>query len=132
MEAQLRKEQECRLAAASDQQILLCDRSAIDPVVYAVLTGKDEEEALEKRNALVGTLEFQRALTLYRGSVVVLLNPVPEWLVDDGIRSLDNQIECLKVFRQVLCELGIGYSEIGPETKDLDRRVAIIRRLIQR
>lgn len=128
LDAQLRREQECRIVAIAEQQILLCDRSAIDPVVYAILTAKNEDEAREKRSALVDLPDFQRALPLYRRALFVLLNPVPEWLVDDGIRSLDNQVDCLKVFKQVLSELEISYSEIGPETKDLDDRVTIILR----
>lgn len=131
MEAQLRRERECNLVATSENQVLLSDRSAIDPLVYAILTAKDEKEASEKRNALVNSVEFQRAIPMYQSSVFVLLNPVPDWLVDDGVRSMDNQVECSLVFRKALSELGISYSEIGPETRDLHERVAIVLGLLE-
>lgn len=51
--------------------------------------------------------------------------------VDDGVRSLDDQYQCLKVFKQVLSELDIDYEEIGTKTMKLSDRVDTVLRLIQ-
>jgi hypothetical protein len=51
--------------------------------------------------------------------------------VDDGVRSLDDQHQCLKVFKQVLSELDIDYEEIGTKTMKLSDRVDTVLRLIQ-
>ena len=56
----------------------------------------------------------------------MLLRPVPEWLVDDGVRSLDDQKICLQAFRAILCELGIKFVEMGVEVKGLTERVAFV------
>ena len=125
MEAQLRQEEDGRIIAAnSNQRILLSDRSAIDPVVYAVLTSRTESDARDRRNKLVNLPKFQLTLPMYRQAIFILLKPVPEWLVDDGVRSLDNQTQCLSVFRTTLTELGIVYEEMGGEMKDLNKRVS--------
>lgn len=126
MKAQLLKEEECRIAATREQGILLSDRSAVDPVVYAILTASDENNAEYRRSELVDSAEFQAVLPLYQQVLFVLLNPVPGWLVDDGVRSLNDQVHCLEVFRKVLVDLKIDYFEIGTETKDLEKRVALV------
>jgi nicotinamide riboside kinase len=87
MKAQLQREDEGR-----SQQVLLSDRSAIDPIVYAILTSTTEDEAKQRRESLTNLPQFQLALSRYRRSTFLLLTPVPEWVLDDGIRSLDNQV----------------------------------------
>ena len=106
--------------------VKLSDRSGIDPIVYAMLTAASGEEALERRQALVSTPPFQRALPEYRAALVLLLKPVPEWVVDDGVRSLDDQVECLEVFRRVLFDLQIPFEEMGLEVLDIEERVDIV------
>jgi nicotinamide riboside kinase len=92
MGAQLLREAQGRAAASQSRRILLSDRSAIDPIVYAMLSSASEEEAEGRVRYLTNSSQFQSALLAYRQSVVVLLAPVPEWLVDDGIRSIENQV----------------------------------------
>ncbi|THU86804.1 hypothetical protein K435DRAFT_731257 [Dendrothele bispora CBS 962.96] len=122
MEAHLKRESE----ASEENDILLCDRSAIDPIAYAVLTTKDESHAKERMSILTSSGEFQMALERYRSSLFILLLPVEEWLEDDGIRSLEDQDRCAEVFKRVLGELGIEYKELGPNLKDLARRVDFV------
>jgi nicotinamide riboside kinase len=95
MEAQLLRENEARVAAARAERIVLSDRSAIDAIVYAVLNSANEDDGQRRFQKLVNSPRFQLALTAYRQSVIVLLTPVPEWLVDDGIRSMDNQVNVI-------------------------------------
>lgn len=84
--------------------VQLCDRSAVDPIVYA---------------------DFKNALPIYRRSTFILLAPVADWLEDDGIRLLEHQARCFEVFRQVLVELGIPFLEIGAQMRLLEERVTI-------
>ncbi|KIJ63106.1 hypothetical protein HYDPIDRAFT_29795 [Hydnomerulius pinastri MD-312] len=124
MLAQLEKEtQACARAGGANESLILSDRSGIDPIVYAILTAESERQARHKRDALVNQPAFQRALRRYRKAKFLLLNPVPEWLVDDGVRSLEQHERCIEVFRQVLDELGLAYHEMGTETKELTKRV---------
>ncbi|KAF8816739.1 hypothetical protein BYT27DRAFT_7154123 [Phlegmacium glaucopus] len=102
------------------------DRTAIDPIVYAILTSHDEEEAKRKQHHLTRSANFQKVLQRYRQSIVVLLKPVAEWLVDDGIRSTENQDKCLQIYKRLLGELDISYYELGREAMFLPERVGII------
>ena len=129
--AQLEQEWVARsVAGTSAVQMVLSDRSAVDPVVYAVITAANEDNAKERMQALVGTPEFQTALRRYREGTFVLFKPVPEWLVDDGVRSMEQQDHTLEVFRKILKELDIPYVELGEEIKDLQARVSFAVRLI--
>ncbi|KAF9237758.1 AAA domain-containing protein [Melanogaster broomeanus] len=131
MMAQLEKEtQACLRAGRTNKSLILSDRSGIDPIVYAVLTAKDELEARHKKSVLVGEPTFQRALHRYRKARFLLLNAVPEWLVDDGVRSLEQHERCIVVFREVLTELGISFYEMGGEMKDLSERVEWVKEIL--
>lgn len=124
MLAQLEREAEvCEGARSTREALILSDRSAVDPIVYAILTAKDEHQACQKKSILVEHPTFQRALKRYRNAKFLLLKPVPEWLVDDGVRGLEQHARSFYVYRVVLAELGIPYEEIGEEMKDLAERV---------
>ena len=122
MEAHLLLEQESMAAHA----VRVCDRTAIDPIVYAILTSRDEEESRRKQDHLTRCAKFQNALQQYRKSIVVLLKPVAEWLVDDGIRSTENQDKCLQIYKRLLAEMDVSYYEFGREMMFLPERVGFI------
>ncbi|KAN0101108.1 AAA domain containing protein [Tylopilus felleus] len=123
MLAQLEKEAEvCERARNTRESLILSDRSGVDPIVYAILTAKDERQARQRKNLLVDHPTFQTALKRYRRAKFLLLRPVPEWIVDDGVRSLEQHARSFHVYRQVLAELGIPYQEMGEEIKDLSER----------
>ena len=121
MEAHLDEEE--KALEASD--LVLCDRSAIDPIAYAILTSSDAEEAREREEALIGRLAFKTALERYRDrhSVFILLAPVRAWLIDDGVRSLENQEACMTVYRKILKDLDIPYRVLGSDCQFLFERV---------
>ena len=110
--------------------ILLCDRSAIDAIAYAIMTSPTEAEAQRRQDLLVRLQGFESALQKYRNSIFVLLAPVPEWLEDDGIRSIENQSKCFDVFHSLLEKLGVPFRVIGPEMKSLDERVTAMKGLL--
>lgn len=111
------------------EAIQLCDRSAVDPIVYAVLTAADPADAEARKQALVNMPEFQQVLPEYQASLFVLLIPVKEWMIDDGFRHVGDQTEVLRIFRETLSELGISYREIGQEMQFLAERVEFVKSL---
>ena len=131
MRAQLEQERAARsVAGVSAVRMVLSDRSAVDPVAYAVVTAANEDSAEERMRALVDTPEFQTALRQYREGIFVLFKPVPEWLVDDGVRSMEQQDHIFDVFCKILKKLDIPYVELGEEIKDLQARVTFAMGLI--
>lgn len=121
MEAHFLLEQESMAHA-----VRVCDRTAIDPVVYAILSSRDEEESTGKQKHLTRSASFQKALQQYRKSIVILLKPVAEWLVDDGIRSTENQDKFLQIYRRLLAEMDVPYYEFGREIMFLPERVGFV------
>jgi nicotinamide riboside kinase len=128
MKAQLCAEIEGRayVAKRAQTQVLLSDRSAVDAIVYAILMSENNEDANHRQQILISSPQFQRALADYRRALFVLLTPVREWLVDDGVRFTNDGDHCLRVFRQVLSELGIKYEELGANVKNLSDRVTFV------
>ncbi|KZV69550.1 hypothetical protein PENSPDRAFT_652298 [Peniophora sp. CONT] len=110
--------------AAPRSTLILCDRSAIDALVYAKLTSANDQ-------ALLASASFQTALASYRAphATFVLLRPIADWMHDDGIRSIaEDRERCFEVFQATLDELGIKYFEIGDSCRMLEERVAFVRR----
>lgn len=87
MEAQLAEEEKKRVTVSPTQgalagrRVLLSDRSAVDAIVYAILTSQNKTEADERWQILTGSGKFQSALFRYQKAKFWLLTPVPEWLV---------------------------------------------------
>lgn len=118
--------------------VLLCDRCAIDPVVYATMHLSPIVVQTLTENS-----SFRSALQRYRGSTpeaviggtsaefdlvirptVIVTDGVMEWKgTDDGVRSLYDPWVVTAVFRRVLRELNIPYLELGENIKDLRQRV---------
>ncbi|KAF7348791.1 hypothetical protein MVEN_01398800 [Mycena venus] len=109
-----------------DRRDYLCDRSAVDPIVYAIFTATNPTDAESRKEALVNLPEFQRALPRFRGALFVLLAPVKEWIIDDGFRHVGDEAEIFAIFRDTLSELGIRYREIGSDMRFLPERTAFV------
>ncbi|KIK70230.1 hypothetical protein GYMLUDRAFT_151096 [Collybiopsis luxurians FD-317 M1] len=109
------------------QSLVLSDRSAVDAVVYAALS----EMIVKSGNteALISSPEFQEVLPFYRSmqSTFVLLRPIPEWLVDDGVRSLEDGEKCYDMFVQILKRLEISFVDLGGGCRWIEERVAFVR-----
>lgn len=58
---------------------------------------------------------------------IVVLHAVPEWRVDDGIRSLKDPTNFNTRFCDLLKELGIPYVEIPPSVRDIWERVSHVK-----
>jgi uncharacterized protein YcbX len=92
MTEQLSREIGSRIAAAASSRVLLSDRSAIDAIVYAIITSASVEEAERRIQIPTDSDRFRLALAAYKKSLFILLAPVPEWLEDDGIRKIDDRV----------------------------------------
>ncbi|KAG8926329.1 hypothetical protein FRC02_008963 [Tulasnella sp. 418] len=109
---------------ASDD-VVLCDRSALDPIVYVGWCVSNELKT-QTRKKMLDDEEFQKVLPTYQKSLFVLLHPVEEWVVDDGVRSLEQRGLFNQELMELLSELKIPFKEIGPEVKDLQERVKLV------
>jgi hypothetical protein len=105
--------------------LMLSDRCVLDAVAYGLLSddGQNGRALLHSRTVRRALNEVYRT----RGAHFVLLAPVADWIVDDGVRSIDNGA-CVDVFRKLLGELGIRYLELGESCRLLEERVASVRR----
>ncbi|KAI0063599.1 hypothetical protein BV25DRAFT_1854021 [Artomyces pyxidatus] len=127
MEAQLAYDESARIYAGGrgGAGVVLSDRSAVDAVVYAELNDDGETGAMAR--TLIASPPFQAALPAYRHSLFVLLQPVAEWLVDDGVRSLEDGWRCHEAFRVMLSNLDIPHIELDGTSRWLEERVALVR-----
>ncbi|KAE9396456.1 hypothetical protein BT96DRAFT_860948 [Gymnopus androsaceus JB14] len=116
--------------SALGRPVLLSDRSAVDAVVYSALSELTAKSGNTK--FLVSSPDFQNVLSFYSSSssTFVLLRPIRDWLVDDGVRSLDDGEHCYDMFVKILKELGIRFIELGQDCRWLEERVAFIRRAV--
>jgi hypothetical protein len=60
-------------------------------------------------------------------SDVVMLTSVPEWIKDDGVRSLEDPWKYSNHLRDMLRELAIPFREIDEDVKDIGARVRLVR-----
>lgn len=102
-------------------ELLLSDRSAVDPVVYTHLSRSASRQS--NLRSLIDLEQFRSVLPLYRRSSFILLAPVAEWLEDDGIRSVDDSFSCMDSYRDILREFRIPFMEIDESCQNLDERV---------
>lgn len=56
----------------------------------------------------------------------VVLQPVKEWIHDDGVRALENPWTYNQRLFETLDEMNIPYVTIGADLKDIDSRVAFV------
>ncbi|KZT10827.1 uncharacterized protein LAESUDRAFT_809721 [Laetiporus sulphureus 93-53] len=130
MSAQLRTEEEViGRMGGSNAVRLLSDRSAIDPIVYA--STSTVSGALERRQRLLADSSLHAILPFYRDSLFVVLQPVREWMIDDGVRSLEDPWIYLQTLHATLDELKIPYIVIGEDTRDINHRVGLVRHYLK-
>ncbi|KAJ3916404.1 AAA domain-containing protein [Lentinula edodes] len=133
VKAQVSKDRETRRKAAAEatvlgQAVILSDRSAVDAVVYAALSELKAKSG--STQALISSADFQEVLPFYHSprSTFVLLRPIKEWMIDDGVRSLEDGEHCHDMFVRILKELNISYIELGEDCRWLEERIAAVRR----
>ncbi|KAL4885686.1 AAA domain-containing protein [Aspergillus karnatakaensis] len=112
----------------SSTDSLLCDRSGVDPIVYAIKYGPPQA-----RQLLESASHWHYLRDRMRTSLVILCQPHQEWLADDGTRLMAKSWEEWEsvhhIFVQVLETSGIGFWIIPEELLDLEARVDFVLRL---
>ena len=58
--------------------------------------------------------------------LLVVLQPVKEWIHDDGVRTLEDPWTYNRRLFETLEELNIPFVTIGADLKDIDSRVAFV------
>jgi len=128
MKAQVAADRTARSAVARrEAPILLGDRSAVDPIVYTYLSSPTDGD--RRANILIESSEFQQCLGQLRSSLFILLAPIPEWVEDDGVRSVDEAFATIDGFRDILNRLRIPFHEIDGSCRPLEDRVQRVMRL---
>jgi len=108
--------------------IFLSDRSAIDPLVYLA-----QYSGVTICERILSTDEWQKVRARYADSqnfLIVLLSPVPEFLVDDNVRYISKSLEewhsLANSFRDFLHAQQIPFLEIGTNCTNLKERVRLV------
>jgi nicotinamide riboside kinase len=106
----------------------LSDRSGIDPLVHLAFFASPDAV-----HRITSTDEWKRLRSRYADiekSVLVLLLPVIEFLVDDDIRYMAKSYEdwhaLAGTFQKFMKEQGIPFVEIGEECVKIEERVALV------
>jgi nicotinamide riboside kinase len=106
--------------------MFVSDRSAVDPLIYLF-----HYSGREAMNRIASTDEWRKVRDRYadtKQSLVVLLSPVREFLIDDNVRymskSLDDWHLLAAKFRLFLGEEAIPFVEMGKDVLDIKDRVA--------
>jgi nicotinamide riboside kinase len=107
----------------------ICDRSGLDPIVYAdLLVGH------ESSTELLASKAWFELESRMKEAIVILCEAGCHWLTDDGMRLMPTDVEDWGrvdgAFRDLLKARGIGYSVISKDLVDLDKRVGYVRSLI--
>ncbi|KAH8733140.1 AAA domain-containing protein [Phaeosphaeriaceae sp. PMI808] len=120
---------EMAASALNESALCICDRSGLDPIVYARLFVGPE--AMEKIFKSQIWLELE---TRMKEGIVILCEAGCSWLEDDGVRLMPNDAaEWMRVdavFRQLLKSRGIPYHVVPMNMLDLGERVDFVRSLV--
>jgi hypothetical protein len=107
----------------------ICDRSGIDPIVYARCFAGAEAAA-----GLLASKIWLELETRMKNGIVVLCEAGSQWLVDDGVRLMPNDMEewiyVDRAFRGLLERRGMSYFVLPKYMTDLTKRVEYVRKLI--
>lgn len=127
LEGQAEKERELQSGIVD---LVLADRSGIDPLVYARMYGGETAWS-----TLLEEDSWRLAESNMRNGIIVVCEPVQKWLHDDGIRLMPldwkEWLAMHDLFCQTLRELQIPYTVIPADTSDLSERVGKIVSLYQ-
>lgn len=121
----LEKQFEVELEFAKKGSWFISDRSAVDPLVYAEMYVGEKE-----RDGMVTGEAWGWLRRKMKEALVVLLEPVQKWMVDDGVRLIPVDVEEWREtngrFRRLLEREGIGYITLGENLEDLQARVDFV------
>jgi nicotinamide riboside kinase len=104
---------------------IISDRSGIDPIAYTKLYGSSK--AVEM---LLGSSEWAVLRQRMQQGVVILCEPVREWLFDDGIRLMPGDHEewyaLHRVFIELLQEAEIAFTVLPAQRTSKEERIGFV------
>lgn len=105
--------------------MILSDRSGLDPIAYSAKYGGSHYA-----QALAETAEWASLRSSMQKSVVILCEPVVDWLNDDGERLMPETnkewFELHDEFQRLLEDMSIGFSLLPSSITALDDRVRFV------
>lgn len=112
-------------SASQAHQLVLSDRSGLDPIAYALKYGEASHA-----QALKETEAWESLRSTMQRSVVILCEPVVEWLVDDGERlmpkSVEEWLDLHETFVKLLHEMSIEFKVLPSSLTALKDRVGFV------
>jgi nicotinamide riboside kinase len=125
-------QREAEASASNDASYswYICDRSGLDPIVYAQLfVGKDAADVMMTSEA------WRELKCKMRAGIVMLCEAGCSWLIDDGIRLMPDDVDAwMRVdaaFRALLAAQGISYTVVSKEMISLQERVNVVRMAVE-
>ncbi|KAF2878600.1 AAA domain-containing protein, partial [Massariosphaeria phaeospora] len=123
LDAQLEAEETA--SRETGAQWYICDRSGLDPIVYArVFVGEAAAQDMLAAEA------WKQLKTRMKTGVVVLCEAGCSWLVDDGTRLMpkgtEDWMRIDRAFRDLLAGAGISYVVVPKALVSLAERVALV------
>jgi nicotinamide riboside kinase len=107
----------------------ICDRSGLDPIVFARYFASAEAAA-----ELLASKKWLELEGRMKRGIVVLCEVGNNWLVDDGVRLMPNDVtewaHIDRAFRGLLEWRGIKFSVLPKQVTDLTKRVEFVRALV--
>jgi nicotinamide riboside kinase len=125
-------QREAEASASNDASYswYICDRSGLDPIVYAQLfVGKDAA------NLLMTSEAWRELEPKMRAGIVMLCEAGCSWLIDDGTRLMPDDVDAwMRVdaaFRALLEAQGIGYTVISKGMVSVQERVNVVKMAVE-
>lgn len=120
LQAQLKEELACQ-----PHGLIISDRSGIDPIAYARKYGQPRWQ-----REMLATPAWVRLRERMQQAIVVLCEPVPAWLSDDGVRLMpkDNTewTELHGIFVNLLQESDITFYSLSATLTHIEQRVDFV------
>ncbi|KAH0843663.1 hypothetical protein AYO21_05448 [Fonsecaea monophora] len=106
-------------------EFIISDRSGIDPIAYANLYGPPHVT-----KEMIETSAWQELRKRMDQAIVILCEPVPPWLFDDGVRlmpeDMSEWLELHKTFVNLLCQSEIEFDLLPATIRSIEKRTAFV------
>ncbi|KAI1386232.1 AAA domain-containing protein [Hypoxylon trugodes] len=121
----LKAQAEAERAIHQEEGWFISDRSGMDPIVYA-----KRYVGQEAFTNLMQTPEWKELKERMSKSLIIVCEPCPAWLKDDGVRLMPKDIEDWTYFHDIFCEsldeMGLQYENLPARMNDTEDRTRFV------